>query len=59
MLSQPAVDMVTVYLQTTTAAIIAIGAATSLDVDFGKALLASAIAASLPVLARFANAKGE
>ena len=59
MLSQSAIDMVRVYLQTATAAIIAIGAATALDVDFGRALLASAIAASLPALVLLANAKGE
>ena len=59
MLSQSAIDMVSVYLQTAAAAIIAIGAATALDVDFGRALVASAIAASLPALVLLANAKGE
>ena len=59
MLSQSAIDMLSVYLQTATAAIIAIGAATALEVDFGRALLAAAIAASLPALVLLTNAKGE
>lgn len=57
--SKSAIDLLSVYLQTGTAAIIAIGAATALEIDFGRALLAAAIAALLPVLAHFFNTKGE
>ena len=52
-------DLVATYLQTATAALIAVGAATALNIDFGKALLASAIAATLPVLSHFVYSKGE
>lgn len=52
-------DLVNTYLQTASAAIIAVGAATALDVDFGKALLASAIAALLPVIAHLLSTRGE
>jgi hypothetical protein len=59
MRSQSAIDLLSVYLQTGTAAIIAIGAATALDIDFGRALLAAAIAAVLPVLAHLVSSRGE
>jgi len=59
MASHSANDLVGTYLQTATAALIAVGAATALNIDFGKALLASAIAATLPVLAHFVHSKGE
>jgi|LakMenEpi03Aug12_release.lakeMendotaPanAssembly.Ray.scaffolds.fasta_scaffold01399_13 hypothetical protein len=59
MQSHSAIDLLSVYLQTGAAAIIAIGAATALDIDFGRALLAAAIAALLPVLAHLVSPKGE
>lgn len=52
-------SLISMYLKSVTTALIAIGAATALDVDFGRALVASGIAAFAPVLAHLVESRGE
>ena len=52
-------ELISMYLKTVTTALIAVGAATGLDVEFGKALVASFVAALMPVLVHLIESRGE
>lgn len=52
-------DLLSLYLRTAAAALIAVGAATNLDVDLGRALLSSLIAAAMPVFVHLLDSRGQ